>query len=29
MDEWLDWLIYNRDGKEISEFREIIKSLDA
>lgn len=28
MDEWLDWLIYNRDGKQISEFRELIKSID-
>ena len=28
MDEWLDWLIYNRDGGQISEFRDLIKSLD-
>ena len=28
MDEWLNWLIYNRDGEQISEFRDFIKSLD-
>jgi len=28
MDEWLDWLLYNRDGKQIAEFREFIKSIN-
>jgi hypothetical protein len=28
MDEWLDWLIYNRDGEQVSEYRDFIKSLD-
>ncbi len=29
MDEWLDWLLYNRDGEEISEYRSFIKSLES
>jgi hypothetical protein len=28
MDEWLDWLVYNRPGKEISEFSDLIKSIE-
>jgi hypothetical protein len=27
MDEWLDWLIYNRDGKQIADYRDFIKSI--
>ncbi|MDD4735561.1 MAG: hypothetical protein PHP44_05590 [Kiritimatiellae bacterium] len=27
MDEWLDWLIYNHDGKQIAEYRDFIKSI--
>lgn len=29
MDEWLDWLLYNRDGEVISDFRDLIKSVEA